>query len=371
MKHLNPLGSYIDSVIFSLGVRLQSPSDGKFKEQKIIVDEERIVHTYMAILYRSLGIRKIIGDEKSIVHTYMAILYRLLGMRKIIGDEKSIIIGDAKSIVHTYMAILYRSLGMRKIIGDEENNTESIVHTYMAILYRLLGMRKIIGDEVSIVHTYMAIQFIRLRKRLSHVFMSHSHNCFHPRWSNGDTISLRINGDTISLRINGETISLRINGDTISLRINGDTISLRLNGDTISLRINGDTKSLRINYIIRTNVETKFHEDWNKTVTPRLLTRLYYRTNNAKYRTNVLTSFHEDKAINVAHGVSTRFNYSHIPKTAPPSGEHSSIKFGSTVKMFYFIRKTAWPPGCHVFQRTATIFDFSQESVRKDVLIKF
>ncbi len=65
---------------------------------------------------------------------------------------------------------------------------------------------------------------------------------------------------------------------------------------------------------IGTHVPTKFHEDWTKNVTSRVLTRFYY--------------------------------YSHI-------------------------RKTATPPGSHVFQPTGTIYELVQDIIRTNVLTKF
>ena len=65
---------------------------------------------------------------------------------------------------------------------------------------------------------------------------------------------------------------------------------------------------------IGTHVPTKFYEDWTKNVTSRVLTRFYY--------------------------------YSHIRKTATPSGSH-------------------------VFQPTGTIFELVQDIIETHVLTKF
>ncbi|KAH3720361.1 hypothetical protein DPMN_063258 [Dreissena polymorpha] len=89
-----------------------------------------------------------------------------------------------------------------------------------------------------------------------------------------------------------------------------------------------------------TKVLTKFHENWAKTVTSRVLTCFHYihieknapptgsnvfspiwtifeliRENN---KTNVLTNFHDDWAKIVTSRVFTR-------KTAPPTGDHTNI----------------------------------------------
>ncbi|KAH3711975.1 hypothetical protein DPMN_071651 [Dreissena polymorpha] len=93
---------------------------------------------------------------------------------------------------------------------------------------------------------------------------------------------------------------------------------------------------------IRTNLRTKFHEDWIINVTSRVnialspgshlfqLTKIIFKLSLTIIRTNVLTKFHEDLTIHVTPRVLTRFYHSHTRKTAPP-------------------------PGGHVFQRTGTI----------------
>ncbi|KAH3727526.1 hypothetical protein DPMN_053465 [Dreissena polymorpha] len=96
-------------------------------------------------------------------------------------------------------------------------------------------------------------------------------------------------------------------------------------------------------------------------------------------QTNLLTKFHEDWTINVASRVLTR-------KTAPPPGGHVFsliwtifelvrdinetnvlIKFhddwAKIVTSRVFIRNTALPPGSHVFQRTGTIFELNQHII--------
>jgi len=175
--------------------------------------------------------------------------------------------------------------------------------------------------------------------------------------------------------------------------------------------------------IIGTHVLTKFHEDWSKNVTSRVLTRFYYshirktatppgshvfqptgtifKLVQDIIRTNVLTKFHEDWTINVTSRVLTRFYYSHIRKTAPPLGghvfhptetifelvqdfigTHVPTKFhedwtknvtSRVLTRFYYshIRKTATPPGSHVFQPTGTIFELVQDIIETHVLTKF
>ena len=61
--------------------------------------------------------------------------------------------------------------------------------------------------------------------------------------------------------------------------------------------------------------------------------------------TNLLTKFHEDRTRNVASRVFTRFLYSQIRKTAPPTGGH-------------------------VFQRTGTTFELNQHIIKTNILTK-
>ncbi|KAH3848969.1 hypothetical protein DPMN_091354 [Dreissena polymorpha] len=62
-------------------------------------------------------------------------------------------------------------------------------------------------------------------------------------------------------------------------------------------------------------------------------------------RTNLQTMFHEDRTINVASRVLTRFYYSHIKKNAPPLDSH-------------------------VFQANVTIFEFVQDIIETNLLTK-
>ncbi|KAH3832190.1 hypothetical protein DPMN_105468 [Dreissena polymorpha] len=91
---------------------------------------------------------------------------------------------------------------------------------------------------------------------------------------------------------------------------------------------------------LKTNFQTKFHEDWTINVTPRVFTRFNYshirktalptgghvflpirtifKLNRRIQKTNVLTKFHEDWTKNVTSRAITCFHYIHIEKTAPP-----------------------------------------------------
>ncbi|KAH3782577.1 hypothetical protein DPMN_160494 [Dreissena polymorpha] len=182
---------------------------------------------------------------------------------------------------------------------------------------------------------------------------------------------------------------------------------------------------LKLNHVIQeTNVLTKFHEDWAKNVSSRLLTCFHYihiqktalhgghifppimtifklvrdiykiNAKNVTSRiTNVLTKFHEDSTKNVTSRVFTCFHYIHIEKTAPTPGGHvfSPIwtifellrdthktnvltKFhddlAKIVTSRVFTRNTAPPSGGHVFQRTGTIFELNQHIIKTNILTK-
>ncbi|KAH3895384.1 hypothetical protein DPMN_019548 [Dreissena polymorpha] len=164
--------------------------------------------------------------------------------------------------------------------------------------------------------------------------------------------------------------------------------------------------------IIRTHLLTKFHEDWKINVASRVhiqknapppgghfdedwTINVASRMKNAPplgSHTNFLTKFHEHWTINVAFRVLTR-------KTAPPPGGHvfppiwtifelvRDINETNVLTKFHddlakivtsrvFTRNTAPPPGGHVFQLTGTIFELnhnicSQGINGTNVLINF
>ncbi|KAH3823341.1 hypothetical protein DPMN_125139 [Dreissena polymorpha] len=62
--------------------------------------------------------------------------------------------------------------------------------------------------------------------------------------------------------------------------------------------------------INKSNLFTKFHDDWAKNVTSR--------------ETNVLTKFHENWAKNVTSKVFTCFHYKHKDKNTTPTGQSFS-----------------------------------------------
>ncbi|KAH3880352.1 hypothetical protein DPMN_004266 [Dreissena polymorpha] len=120
-----------------------------------------------------------------------------------------------------------------------------------------------------------------------------------------------------------------------------------------------------------------FHVDWNINVTSRVLTRKTATPPDG--HTINLTTFHEDWTLNVTR------------KTAPPPGIHvfqwtgtifdlnCDIIGTNILTMFHedwtinvtprvLTRKTALPPDGHVFKRTGTIFELSRAIIRTNVL---
>ncbi|KAH3801203.1 hypothetical protein DPMN_154850 [Dreissena polymorpha] len=106
-----------------------------------------------------------------------------------------------------------------------------------------------------------------------------------------------------------------------------------------------------------------------------------------------LTKFHENWAKNVTSRVLTCFYYRHIEKNAPPTGGHvfsliwtifelvREINKTNVLANFHddwakivtsrvFTRKTALPTGGHVFQRTGTTFELNQHIIKTNILTK-
>ncbi|KAH3893693.1 hypothetical protein DPMN_017843 [Dreissena polymorpha] len=149
--------------------------------------------------------------------------------------------------------------------------------------------------------------------------------------------------------------------------------------------------------IIKTNVQTKFHEDWTINVTPGVLTsktalppgghvflpiRTIFKLNRRIQKKKVLTKFHEDWTKNVTSTAFTCFHYIHIEKTAPPPGGHDFSPIWTIFELFHddwakivtcrvFTRNTAPPTGGHVFQWTATIFELNPHIIKKNILTNF
>ncbi|KAH3853988.1 hypothetical protein DPMN_096526 [Dreissena polymorpha] len=143
--------------------------------------------------------------------------------------------------------------------------------------------------------------------------------------------------------------------------------------------------------INKTNVYTKFHDDWAKIVTSRVITRTIFELNSHIKETNVLTKFHENWAKNVTSRVFTCFHYIQIEKNALPTCGHvfspiwtifelvRDINKTNVLTNFHddwakivtsrvFTRKTAPPTGGHVFHRTETTFELNQHIIKANIL---
>ncbi|KAH3894095.1 hypothetical protein DPMN_018253 [Dreissena polymorpha] len=160
--------------------------------------------------------------------------------------------------------------------------------------------------------------------------------------------------------------------------------------------------------INKTNVLTNFHDDWAKIVTSRVLTSYViqltgtiFKLNSHIKETNVLIKFHENWAKTVTSRVLTCFHYIHIEKNAPPTGGHvfspiwtifelirdinktnvvtnfhddwAKIVTSRVLTRFLYsqITKTAPPTGGHVFQRTRTTFELDQHIIKANILTNF
>ncbi|KAH3719698.1 hypothetical protein DPMN_062565 [Dreissena polymorpha] len=126
--------------------------------------------------------------------------------------------------------------------------------------------------------------------------------------------------------------------------------------------------------IKKTNVLSKFHENWAKNVTSTMFTCFHYIHIYIKNalptgghvfsliptifklirdinKTNVLTNFHDDWTKIVPSRVFTMENchYIHIEKNAPPTGGHVFSLISTIFELVRDIKKTAPPNGGHVF----------------------
>ncbi|KAH3868985.1 hypothetical protein DPMN_032140 [Dreissena polymorpha] len=167
-----------------------------------------------------------------------------------------------------------------------------------------------------------------------------------------------------------------------------------------------------IRHINKTNVLTKFHDDWPKNMTRKsapspgghvfsLITTIFKLLRDIRitneinvtsrekdprphggHETNLLTKFHEDWAKNVSSTLFTCFHYIHIEKTAPRPDSHvfSPIMTAKNVtsrvftSIFYYIeirKKTPPPLGGVVFLLIQTIFELNRCIQETNVITKF
>ncbi|KAH3807964.1 hypothetical protein DPMN_136312 [Dreissena polymorpha] len=121
-------------------------------------------------------------------------------------------------------------------------------------------------------------------------------------------------------------------------------------------------------YIYKTNLFTKFHDDWAKNVTS---SPFYYinirKTAPSPWQpcfsteTKVLTKFHENLAKNVTSRVLTCFHYIHIEKNAPPTGGHVFSPIWTIFELVREINKT----------NLSTVFELDRDFIGTKLLTKF
>ncbi|KAH3695126.1 hypothetical protein DPMN_082582 [Dreissena polymorpha] len=159
----------------------------------------------------------------------------------------------------------------------------------------------------------------------------------------------------------------------------GNDKSTNKNQNTFELQTGGN--------IHKTNVLTKFHDDWTNNVTSRVFTSFFllykYKEKDPPggHETNVLTKFHKAWAKNVSYRLFTCFHYIHIENTAQTPGGHETHVLTKchedwtknitsrvfTCFHYIHIEKTAPPPGGHVFSPIWTIFKLFHDDWAKIV----
>ncbi|KAH3739872.1 hypothetical protein DPMN_046562 [Dreissena polymorpha] len=97
------------------------------------------------------------------------------------------------------------------------------------------------------------------------------------------------------------------------------------------------------------------------------------QTDRRTDETKVLTKFHENWAKNVTSRVLACFHFIHIEKNAPPNGGHVFSPIWTIFELEREIKKpmkTAPPTGGHVFQWTLTTFELNQHIIKTNILTK-
>ncbi|KAH3868406.1 hypothetical protein DPMN_031553 [Dreissena polymorpha] len=128
-------------------------------------------------------------------------------------------------------------------------------------------------------------------------------------------------------------------------------------------------------YIYKTNLFTKFHEDWAKNVTSKNCSpppgshviQLTGKPTQLSYQGNRCSAkFHE----NLAKNVTSR-------KNASPTGGHVFSPIWTILELVREINKTnqklktAPPTGGHVFQRTGSTFELNKHIIKTSILTNF
>ncbi|KAH3721165.1 hypothetical protein DPMN_064082 [Dreissena polymorpha] len=98
------------------------------------------------------------------------------------------------------------------------------------------------------------------------------------------------------------------------------------------------------------------------------LTGTIFKLNSHIKKTNVPTKFHENWAKNVTSRVFTCFHYIHIEKNAPPTGGHV---FSPIWTIFELVRDTNKTNPIYVIELIGTIFELNSHIKETNVLTKF
>ncbi|KAH3728030.1 hypothetical protein DPMN_053976 [Dreissena polymorpha] len=93
-----------------------------------------------------------------------------------------------------------------------------------------------------------------------------------------------------------------------------------------------------LRYIYKTNLFTKFHDDWANNVTSRV--KLPPPTSHVIQRTGTIFELNSDWTKNVTSRVFTCFHYIHIEKNAPPTGGHVFSPIWTIIELVRDINKT-------------------------------
>ncbi|KAH3894087.1 hypothetical protein DPMN_018245 [Dreissena polymorpha] len=122
--------------------------------------------------------------------------------------------------------------------------------------------------------------------------------------------------------------------------------------------------------IIKTNVLTKFHEDWTKNVTFKVLTSFYFShiSGHVFQQTgiiSILTEFHKDQTINV-NSRSVNKEKCHVFQATGTIFKFFHDDLSINVASSVLTRKNATTSGSHAFQQTRTIFKLIQSASPPD-----
>ncbi len=112
---------------------------------------------------------------------------------------------------------------------------------------------------------------------------------------------------------------------------------------------------------IGTHVPTKFHEDWTKNVTSRVLTRFHYSTIRKNAQTPAAMFFKRPQLFSNSPQISLKTN------VLTKFYEDNKCHFSSVNK----VSKQTHPSGGHNFQWTKTVCELGWDIIRTNVMTKF